>query len=140
MRSYADPVRLTPLASALTAATIALTACGGETDQESDEESDEEQVENAVVSFFDASKEEDAAKFCDVVIVEPIPEGEQCEDQISADDFEGSGDVENLEVTDIEVDGESATAQVAATVDGEEETQDLSFRKADGDWKIDFGL
>lgn len=54
-------------------------------------------------------------------------------------DFEGSGDVENAEVSDIEIDGETATAVITAEVDGEEMKEEMSFRKRDGDWKLDFG-
>jgi ketosteroid isomerase-like protein len=122
-------MRLRPLVSAvLLTAAVALAACGGG--------SDEEQIEEVVASVSDAVREKDAGQLCDSVVTERIPEGEECADQISADDFGSIGDVESIEVTDIEVDGETATAQVSATVDGEETDDDATFAKSDGDWKL----
>jgi hypothetical protein len=63
------------LPTLLTATVLGVSACGGD--------SDEDQIEGAVVSFSDASREKDAAKFCDVVIVEPILKGMRCEDLVS---------------------------------------------------------
>lgn len=122
-------MRLRPLAAAvLVTAAVALTACGGE--------SDEEQIEEVVAEFADAVKEKDAAKLCATVVTEQIPEGEDCEEQVSAEEFGSIGDVESIEVSDIKVDGNSATANVTATVGGEEMEDEASFRKADGDWKL----
>lgn len=117
-------MRLRPLvAVVLLTAAVALSACGGE--------SDEEQIEGVVASFSDAVREQDAGKLCDAVITERIPEGEQCEDQcedqVSAEEFGSIGDVERIEVSEIEVDGETATATVTATVGGDEMDDDASF-------------
>lgn len=113
-------MRLRPLvAVVLLTAAVALSACGGE--------SDEEQIEGVVASFSDAVREQDAGKLCDAVITERIPEGEQCEDQVSAEEFGSIGDVERIEGSEIEVDGETATATVTATVGGDEMDDDASF-------------
>lgn len=122
-------MRLRPLVSTLLVTTaVALSACGGG--------SDEEQIEAVVADFADAVEEKDAAKLCDTVVTEQIPEGEDCEEQVSAEEFGSIGDVESIEVTDIEVDGNSATANVTATVGGEEMPDEASFTKSDGDWKL----
>lgn len=122
-------MRLRPLVSTLLVTTaVTLTACGGE--------SDEEQIEGVVASFADAVQEKDAGKLCDTVVTERIPEGKQCEDQVSAEEFGSIGDVESIEVTNIEIDGNKATADVTATVGGEEMKDDATFRKTDGDWKL----
>jgi len=122
-------VRLRPQVSALLVATaVALAACGGE--------SEEEQIEGVVASFAAAVEEQDPGKFCDTVVGQRISEGERCEDQVTDEQLGALGDIESIEVTDIEVDGDSATAQVTATVGGEEMTDEADFRKVDGDWKL----
>jgi len=120
-------MRLLSLAAPVIAATVLFTACGGE--------SDEEQIEGALTSFFEATEERDVAKFCDVVITDP-PEGQTCEDEVSPEDFTTTDDFEGIEVIDIEVDGD--TAIVTAKAKGDDVEEQVSFRKLDGEWKIDF--
>lgn len=122
-------MRLLMVAATVLAAAVVVAACGGE--------SDESQIEGVVASFFDATKEKDVAKFCDVVITDELPGA--CEDQVSAEDFTTTGDFEGFEVNDIEVDGDTATASVTGQFsEGEDMTEQLSLRKLDGEWKIDF--
>lgn len=131
-RGYPASMRALPLVCAiLTATVLALAACGGE--------SDEEQIERVVASFADAVEEKDVGKFCGAVITDEIPGGGKCEDGLSAEDIAATGDVESVMVSDIEIDGDTATADVTTKVDGEDMKEDLDFRKRDGDWKIDFG-
>lgn len=122
-------MRVRPLISALLVVTaVALAACGGE--------SEEEQIEGVVASFAAAVEQKDPGKFCDTVVGERIPEGERCEDQVTDEQLGALGDIESIEVSDIEVDGDSATGQVTATVAGEEMTDEANFRKVGGDWKL----
>lgn len=120
-------MRLLSLAAPVIVATVLFTACGGE--------SDEEQIEGALTSFFEAVEERDVAKFCDVVITDP-PEGQTCEDEVSPENFTTTDDFEGIEVIDIEVDGD--TAIVTAKAKGDDVEEQVSFRKLDGEWKIDF--
>jgi ketosteroid isomerase-like protein len=122
-------MRLRPLVStALVTTAVALTACGGD--------SDEDQIRSAVTDFTEAVQDKDAGKLCSSVVTERIPDGEKCEDQVSGDEFESIGKLEDIKVTDIKVKGDTATAQVAATVDGKESKDDGTFKKVDGDWKL----
>jgi len=122
-------MRLRPLVStALVTTAVALTACGGD--------SDEDQIRSAVTDFTEAVKDKDAGKLCSSVVTERIPDGEKCEDQVSGDEFESIGKLEDIKVTDIKVKGDTATAQVAATVDGKESKDEGTFKKVDGDWKL----
>lgn len=121
-------MRLLSLTVTVLAATILLTACG--------EESDEEQIEGTIATFFEAVEEEDVAKFCSVVITDP-PEGQTCEDELSPENFASTDDFEGIDINDIEVDGD--TAIVTATAEGDDTEEQVSLRKLDGEWKIDFG-
>ncbi len=89
-----------------------------------------------MTEFTEAVQEKDAGKLCDSVVTERIPEGEKCEDQVSGDEFESIGKLEDIKVSDIKIKGETATAKVAATVDGKESKDDGTFKKVDGDWKL----
>lgn len=58
---------------------------------------------------------------------------------MSAEDFTTTGGFEGFEVSDIEVDGDTATARITGQFsEGEDMTEQMSFRKVDGEWKIDF--
>ena len=116
------------LPTLLTAAALAVSACG---------ESDEDQIRSAVTGFTEGVQDKDAGKLCDSVITERIPEGEKCEDQVSGEEFESVAKLEDIEVSDIKVDGDTATAKIVATVDGEKTEDDGTFKKIDGDWKLD---
>ena len=110
------------------AAVLVLAACGGE--------SDEEQIESTARSFFAAVEEEDAEAFCDAIV---FTGPGRCEDVIEVSGFQSNGDLDDLQVTDVEVDGDTATAELRATSeDGTEMTQDAEFRRIAGEWKIEF--
>ncbi len=119
-------------AAALTALLCAalLAACGSS--------SDEDQIRDVVQEFAEAANDKDVGAICGQVVSEAFEDQEQCEKQA---DREGSigdlGSVEDLEVSEIKVDGDAATAQIKATVGGETDEGPGKFRKVDGEWKLD---
>jgi len=107
-----------------------LAACGSS--------SDEDQIRDVVQEFAEAANDKDVGAICGQVVSEAFEDQEQCEKQA---DREGSigdlGSVEDLEVSEIKVDGDTATAQIKATVGGETDEGPGKFRKVDGEWKLD---
>lgn len=119
------------LPALLTAVALGVSACGGGGD------SDEDQIRSVADEFTEAVRDKDAGRFCDSVVTEQIPDGKKCEDEVSGQDFESIPKVEDVKVSEIKVKGDTATAKVAATVEGKEMKDDGSFKKVDGDWKLD---
>jgi ketosteroid isomerase-like protein len=115
----------------LTAVALGVSACGGVGD------SDEDQIRSVTDDFTEAVQDKDAGKLCDSVAIEKIPEGKKCEGELSDTFFKAVGKLEDVKVSEIKVKGDTATAKVAATVEGKEMKDDGSFKKVDGDWKLD---
>ena len=105
-----------------------LAACGS---------SDEDKVRESLDSFVQAVKDKDKGAFCESVTSEQIRKSDDCEKQIKAADLESIGEVKDIKAEDIKVDGDKATAKVTVTVRGERTSDSATFRKIDGDWKID---
>ena len=118
------------LPTLLTAVALGVSACGGG-------DSDEDQIRSVTADFSEAVQDKDGGKFCDSVVTEEIPKGKKCEGELSDLFFKGIGKLEDVKVSEIKVKGDTATAKVAATVDGKEMKDDGSFKKVDGDWKLD---
>ena len=114
----------TRLALLLTLPTLALGACGGD--------SDEDKIEKII---NDGS--ENAASICENATDRLIKEQlggtrKACETSASAaEEGDKDGDVKDLEV---EVDGDKATAKFT---DNDGDPNNVTFVKQDGDWKID---
>lgn len=122
---------LLPLA--LLALVFGLAACGG---SESDEDKVVEVIETSVTSTDPADCKELATQaFLEQTELEQGSAAvESCEE--SAEDTEN--DPESVEVSEVEVDGSSATADVAFTggsFDGQ--TLSVALVEEDGDWKMD---
>lgn len=118
----------------LTVLMCVLTACGGG----GGGDSDEDQIKSAVEQFATGVLDKDSGKACGVLTAKAVEEfsgdaGGDCEkllDLVSeAITEEDRKEFENPKVTEIKVDGDSATAKV----DGDE----TRFTKDGGDWKID---
>lgn len=133
-RPSARPARLSAVALCALAAALGVAACG---------KSDEDQVRDVVSEFRDAAKEKDAAKLCATFSQEGLEQtfgqkGDQakstCEQQVKsiADQLAKNAE-KDLEVTEVKVDGDKATAKTR-TEGGSEETS--TFVKVDDEWKI----
>ena len=125
--------KLLVLGSCLVAAALFFAACGG---SESDEDKIVEAIEASATSTDPADcKAVNTQAFLEQSEFEEGKEAvESCED--SADD--GEGKPEEVTVSEVEVDGSTATAQ-AAIVGGSFDGQTLSIGlvEEDGDWKVD---
>lgn len=106
----------------------ALGACGS---------SEEDKVKDSLQSFQQAVQDKDRTAFCDAVTSEQIRKADDCEKQVKVSDLESIGEVKGIKAENIKVDGDKATAKVSVTVRGEATSDDATFRKVDGDWKID---
>lgn len=119
---------------ALLALALGLAACGGS------DESDEDKIVDVIETSVTSTDPADCEKFATQAFLEQteLSEGkealESCEE--SAKDTED--DPDSVEVTEVEVDGSSATADAAFT-GGSFDGQALSVAlvEEDGDWKLD---
>lgn len=124
------PVRFA--AAALTALLCAalLAACGSE--------SDEDQIRDVVQEFAEAANDKDVGALCAQVVSKQFTDQEECEKMAGKGGSLGEvGAVEDLQVSDIKVNGNAATARIKATVGGKTDAGPGKFRKVDGEWKLD---
>ncbi|MDQ3644393.1 MAG: nuclear transport factor 2 family protein [Actinomycetota bacterium] len=109
-----------------------LAACGGGS------ESDEDQVRAVVQEFGEAANDKDAGAICGLVVSKELKDEEDCEKQADREgQIGGLEAVDDIEVSDIKIDGDRATAQIKATVGGKTDAGPGKFRKVDGEWKLD---
>lgn len=115
--------------------------------------SDEDAVKTAVRDYFAAFAEADGQRACDFLsaaakrdlanyAAEQLPEvgsvqcAEVTEQVVELTDEDALKRLEDVEVTSVEIDGDTATAEIVGA------TQTANLEKIDGDWKIaelDFG-
>ena len=88
-------------------------------------------------SFQKAVQDKDKKAFCEAVTSKQIRTSDNCDKRIKAADLDEIGEVKDIKGENIKVDGDKATARVSVTVRGERTSDDATFRKIDGDWKID---
>jgi hypothetical protein len=96
--------------------------------------------EDVIKDFSEAVADGDGEKACDLVTDEYREQelgGDQCEEQVEQG-AEAASDEEldrlrDIEVSDVEEDGDKATAKVKA--EGEDEDE-VELEKVDGDWKL----
>jgi hypothetical protein len=104
--------------------TLALAACGGD--------SDEDQIKD-IINDVSKNAETICDKSTDRLLEEQLGGSkEECEKQAKeAEEGDTDGDVENI---DVEIDGDKATAKFK---DNEGDDNTVDFVKEDGDWMID---
>ena len=129
------PARLTILAAVAVAATLTLAACGGDDDGGSDDEAD-------ITEAIEASATENDPANCTELQTQAFTEqtefatGEEAVTSCEEDVDETAAD--SVEVENIEVDGDAATAEVAVTGAGlDGQTIGLSLVKEGDQWKLD---
>jgi hypothetical protein len=112
--------------------------CGASQSSAGDFEGEERRVADVVEKLQSAGETGDAAEICDEVLAEQLREemqaaGANCEQELDkaikdADDFE-------LEVEDVTISGDSATAKVRGQDQGEERVRDFEFVREGNGWR-----
>ena len=121
-------------AGALAALALVAGGCGGK-----DTPSDSDQVRDTVVGFGRATAAHDYKAMCDRLapaLLEKLRQvGLPCEQALK----QGLGDVKSpkLSVGKISVDGDTATAEVRTSAEGESPSNDtVELRRVNGSWRI----
>ena len=112
--------------------------CGASTSSAGDFEGEERRVADVVEKLQSAGETGDAAEICDEVLARQLRDemqaaGANCEQELDkaikdADDFE-------LEVEDVTISGDSATAKVRGQDQGEERVRDFEFVREGSEWR-----
>jgi len=112
--------------------------CGASTSSAGDFEGEERRVADLVEKLQSAGETGDAAEICDEVLSQELRDqiqeaGASCEQELDkaikdADDFE-------LEVEDVTISGDSATAKVRGRDQGEERVRDFEFVREGNGWR-----
>jgi hypothetical protein len=112
--------------------------CGASTSSAGDFEGEERRVADVVEKLQSAGETGDAAEICDEVLARQLRDemeaaGANCEQELDkaiedADDFE-------LEVEDVTISGDSATAKVRGQDQGEERVRDFEFVREGNGWR-----
>ena len=127
---------------ALLAVVLALAAlasgCAGTSSSAGDFQGEERRVADVVEKLQSAGQTGDAAEICDEVLAKQLRDeiqeaGSNCEQEIDkaikdADDFD-------LEVEDVTINGNSATAKVKGRDRGEERVREFEFVREGADWR-----
>jgi hypothetical protein len=117
------------LLAVLTAFVFALASCGGDDDDGGSDNgaavSDEEQITDVVETFADNNAEEACDVLTDEYLKQLFGDRDRCLE-------EGEGESTDVEVDNIQIDGNTATAD--GTADGE--TATLTLEKVGAEWKI----
>lgn len=127
-----------PLAVALVVLAALLAGCAGGGSSAGEFEGEEQNVAEQVEKIQSAGETGDAAEICDDVLAASLREdiqaaGSSCEQEMEkaikdADDFE-------LEVEDVTIQGDSATARVRGRQGGEDRVREFGFVREDGSWR-----
>lgn len=114
------------------------TGCGASGSSAGDFEGEEANVAEAVESIQSAGEARDAQKLCDELLAKALRDaiaeaGSSCEVELDksirdADDFE-------LEVADVTVQGDTATARVLGGEGDGRTERTFEFAREDGDWR-----
>jgi uncharacterized cupredoxin-like copper-binding protein len=127
---------------ALLAVSVVLAAlasgCAGSSSSAGEFEGEERNVAEVVEKLQTAGESGNAAEICDEVLAKAVREqiqeaGSTCEQELEkaikdADDFE-------LDVEDVTVQGNSATAKVKGQDQGEERVRDFEFVREGDEWR-----
>jgi hypothetical protein len=112
--------------------------CGASGSSAGDFEGEEKRVADVVEQLQSAGEAGDAAEICNEVLAKELRDqiqeaGASCEQELEkaindADDFE-------LDVEDVTISGNSATAKVKGRDGGEERVRDFEFVREGSDWR-----
>jgi hypothetical protein len=114
---------------------LALSACGGGDDRED--------IEQTVRDFVSATNDRDADTFCGEIVTQDFLEqstgatGDEAEDECKRQLEAIKGlQVELVEISKTEVDGDSATVRAVIETQGDSRPQTLRLEQEDGKWKL----
>jgi outer membrane PBP1 activator LpoA protein len=132
---YAPPAILALLAAAL------LAGCSGQTKSNSadDFQGDKKAVAQVVDDLSNAGSDKDTKEICTTILAPEVAAklkqgNTDCQDVI--EDQLKDANAFGLDVKSVEVTGNTATAQVESTYDGEDKIQTLRFRKDGQAWRL----
>ena len=127
-----------PTACLLLVLAVLVSGCAGAASSAGDFQGEEKQVAEQVEKLQSAGETGDARAICDEVLAKGLREqieaaGSTCEQELDkaikdADDFD-------LEVDDVTIDGDQATAKVTGKADGKDQVRDFTFVKEGSDWR-----
>jgi hypothetical protein len=125
--------KLLLLGGCLIGAALVLSACGGG-------EGDEDKIASAIETLATSTDPADCVALSTLAFMEQTEseEGKAAEKACEEDAEEPSGDPDSVTVSEVEVDGAAATANVAfvgGNLDGQ--TLTIGLVEEDGDWKLD---
>ena len=99
--------------------------------------SDAARIEDTIEGFFSAYNAADFDQCLGYLMVTTEEEREATKAALAVA-HAASGDIRIDDITDITIDGTTATAKVTATIQDEPHTQRLALEKVDGTWKLSF--
>jgi hypothetical protein len=112
--------------------------CAGGASSASDFQGEEKKVADKVEKLETAGKAGDAKVICTEVLAKSVSDqiasaGSSCEEELDkaikdADDF-------SLDVEDVTIDGENATAKVKGKEDGKDQVRTFQFERDGSDWR-----
>jgi Domain of unknown function (DUF4878) len=127
-----------PALFAVSALALVLATCGGDDDKE--------EIEQTVRDFVSATNDRDGDTFCGEIVTQEFLEqstgakGDEAEDECKRqlESIEGL-DVKLVEITNTEVDDDTATVRAVIEAQGDAKPQTLRLEKEDGEWKLTGG-
>jgi hypothetical protein len=134
-------VRFTPPALLALLAALVLAGCSGQTASNSadDFSGDQKAVAQVVDDLADAGSDGDAKEICDTLLSRELSAqlkqgNRDCQDII--DDQLSDANVFDLDVQSVQVDGDTATARVQSTFDGEDVLRTLRLERDGQAWRL----
>ncbi|MBJ8347300.1 DUF4878 domain-containing protein [Antrihabitans sp. YC2-6] len=107
--------------------TVVLSTAGGDSAGDDSAGDDEAQVEQALRGLFDADSADEALSYLCTELREDI-ESDSSNEEFDAPDLKS--------IDNVEIDGDTASADVIAEKDGEERTTAHDLKKEDGEWLV----
>lgn len=123
-----------PLPVLAISAALLLVACGG------GDESDEDKIVDVIQTSATSTDPADCKELLTIAFLEQVEgaEGQEAIEECEKDAEDEEGNPESVDVTDVEVDGSSATANAAFNGgDFDGQTIVIGLVDEDGDWKLD---
>lgn len=118
---------------------LALSGCGQAASSSAEFEGEEARVAEVVDELSAASERRDGTKICADLITEDLVSDFEAGDVSCSEELDDAlreADDSTLEVTSVEVSGDSATAEVTGQAGDEDREATFEFEKVEGSWRI----